>query len=102
MESHDIKLIKYGVLFFYEHATLKYDSSMIEIIKADGTVAFAYPLNSIKNIGFNGKSGIFTIKAHTGQKVNIAFKSETFFERSSETNALCEFIKTHNLKGFTI
>lgn len=104
MKSYDIRLIKYGIIFFYDPATLRYDSSVLEIIKSTGEVAFSYPPSSIKRANYNANSGIFTLKTYTGQKVNIAFKGDwsfTFqeFEPVAKFRA---YLDEHKIKGFTM
>lgn len=98
MESYDIKLIKYGIIFFYDSATLRYSPSVIEITKPDGQVVFAHTPSTMKSAGFNPKSGIFTLKARSGQKVNIAFKGDFTFHEFEPVTKFKAYLKEHKIK----
>lgn len=104
MESYDIKLIKYGIIFFYDPATLRYNSSVVEIVKANGEVVFSHAPSGIKRADYNGNSGIFTLKSLTGQKANIAFKGDWnfTFQEFEPVAKFRSYLDEHNIKGFTI
>lgn len=101
-DTYEIKLIKYGILFFYDPATLKYDSSKIEITKANGEIVFTHAPNNLKRVNFNSRSGIFTLKTYTGQKVNIAFKGTFTLDNPETETKFRTYLKEYNIKGFTI
>lgn len=104
MESYDIKLIKYGIIFFYDPATLRYNSSVVEIIKPSGEIVFSHPPTNIKRANFNANSGILTLKTHTGQKMNIAFKGDWnfTFQEFEPVARFRAYLDEHNIKGFTM
>ena len=102
MESYDIKLIKYGILFFYDSATIKYNPSVVEITKLNGGVVFSHAPSNIKKANFNAKSGIFTLKTYAGQKVNIAFKGDFTFYEFEPVTKFRAYLKEQNIKGFAI
>lgn len=102
METYEIKLIKYGIVFFYDSATLKYNASIIEILKQNEEVAFSYPPSEIKKVLFNASSGIFTIKAKTGQKVNIAFKGDFTWKEFEPVTKFRIYLIEQGIKGYRI
>lgn len=97
--SYDIKLIKYGIIFFFDPALLTYDTSIIKITKLDGSVAFSHAPTNIKRADFSRKSGIFTLRTYTGQKVNISFKGDFTFYEFEPVTKFREYLKQHLING---
>jgi hypothetical protein len=100
--QHEIKLIKHGVILFYDRAFLTFNPSLVEITTQGGEVAFKYAPNEIKRVLFNPSSGIFTIKARSGQKVNIAYKDYSSAETLRFEELFRAYLKEQGVKGWVI
>lgn len=102
MKAYDIKLIKYGIVFFYDSATLRYDASGIEITKEDGEIVFKHSPSEIKRVIFNPSSGIFTLKTYSGQKVNMSFKGDFTLQKFEPVDKFYTYLKQQRVKGYSI
>ena len=99
---HEIKLIKYGVIFLHDKAFLKYNPSAIEISLSNGEKTFQYAPSEIKRVIYNPSSGIFTLKSRSGQKVNIAYKNYSGQECSEFEKSFRAYLKQQGIKGWVM
>jgi hypothetical protein len=92
----NIKLIKWGLIFFSEPATITFDKTQIQIVKQDGSIALACAPGALAKANYNSINGMLTLKASTGQKCNIAFREGELAKQFGE------FLDDFGVKGFTI
>lgn len=96
MEEHQIKLIKWGLVFLGDPAVLKFGPTLVEITKNDGTKALSCAPQELKRANYNSNNGMITLKSNNGQKCNIQIKNDDSAQKFSA------FLDQNNIKGFSI
>ena len=73
MTKIDVKLVKFGIIFFKQPASLHYDQNQIELYDINNDLKFSSPTNEIKYVEFNPINGMLTLRSKNRQHCNITF-----------------------------
>jgi hypothetical protein len=94
MTKIDIKLVKFGIIFFKQPASLSYNQNQIELYGIDKELKFSSPVNEIKYVGFNPINGLLTLRAKNRQHCNITFID------SESAEGFQDFLNANSLNNF--
>ncbi len=96
MAEAEVKLIKWGLIFFNSDATIKYSSAWLQVSDRLGAEQFSCKADELKKVNFNSINGMFTLKSYAGRKCNIVFLND------SDVNAFREYLKSIRVGGLTV
>ena len=81
MNEFQVKLAKWASIFFIQPATLKIDTTKLEISKEDGTIVLSSSFTDLKKANYNSINGIWTLVSTNGQKCNVIVKDRQAVEQ---------------------
>ena len=96
MSESDIKIIKWGLIFFSKPGVVKLSESSLAVKDADGQTVFESPYSDIKKVNYNSINGIWTVVASNKDKTNIVIEDEAVKAE------LLKFLEKHNIGGLKI
>jgi hypothetical protein len=94
MTKIDVKLVKFGIIFFKQPASLSYDQRKIELYDIHDDLKFSSPVDEIKYVGFNPINGMLTLRAKNRQHCNMTFVN------NESAEAFQEFLNANSLNNF--